>query len=210
MNRRPALALMCLLTPLAHAAELPFLNSETEYSATRIIETSEGNFEQKVNWTPDKVRTETNIEGVVLLNIVRDDLGLMWISNPAMGRCLEQPVEDADSTTQLGGQYEANDVAYEELGEETLEGRKVTSTGGGKDARTRSEVFHTITVAETGRASRIVDGKAELVLPQEAPPSHEQARRALQWVLVVKGTIRGWPDLREEYLLWVHPREGAG
>ncbi len=126
MNRRPALALMCLLTPLAHAAELPFLNSETEYSATRIIETSEGNFEQKVNWTPDKVRTETNIEGVVLLNIVRDDLGLMWISNPAMGRCLEQPVEDADSTTQLGGQYEANDVAYEELGEETLEGRKVT------------------------------------------------------------------------------------
>jgi hypothetical protein len=90
-----------------------------------------------------------------------------------------------------------------------LEARKVTSTGGGKDTRTRSEVFHTITVAETGRASRIVDGRAEVVIPQEVPPSREQARRALQWVLVVKGTIRGWPDLREEYLLWVHPREGA-
>jgi hypothetical protein len=126
MNRRPALALLCLLMPLSQAAELPFLDSETEYSATRIIETSEGNFEQKVHWTPDKVRTETTIEGVVLLNIVRDDLGVMWISNPAIGRCLEQPVEDADAATQLGGQYEANDVAYEELGEETLEGRKVT------------------------------------------------------------------------------------
>jgi hypothetical protein len=88
-----------------------------------------------------------------------------------------------------------------------LEGRKVTTSGGGKDARTRSEVFHTTTVAETGRASRIVDGQAELAIPADVPPSHEQARRATQWVLVVRGAIRSWPDLREEYLLWVHPRE---
>ena len=164
MNCRPALVLLGLLTPLAHAAELPFLNSETEYSATRIIETSEGNFEQKVSWTPDKVRTETNIEGVVLLNIVRDDLGVMWISNPAMGRCLEQQVEDAEATTQLGGQYEANDVAYEQLGEETLEGRKVT-----KYAVTAQDVEAGPNTAYMWTTEENILLKMQMLPPKDAP-----------------------------------------
>ncbi len=126
MKFRAIVTLACLAVTGAHAAELPFLKSETEYSATRVIETSEGSFEQKVNWTPDKVRTETSIEGVVLLNIVRKDLGVMWISNPALGRCIQQPVEGPDEMTQLGGQYEADDVAYEELDKEEIDGRAVT------------------------------------------------------------------------------------
>ena len=94
--------------------------------ATRVIETSEGNFEQKVYWTFDKVRTETMIEGVTLTNIVRDDLGLMWISNPVLGRCLEQTVEAVDNMTQLGGQYAADAVEYKEVGPEAIGGLDAT------------------------------------------------------------------------------------
>jgi outer membrane lipoprotein-sorting protein len=122
----PVLGLLGLAASGAHAAELPFLASQSEYSATRIIETHEGDFEQKVNWTPDKVRTETSIGGVALLNIVRDDLGVMWIANPMLGRCLEQPVESIDEMTQLGGQYTADEVTYKELGKETVDGLATT------------------------------------------------------------------------------------
>jgi len=91
-----------------------------------------------------------------------------------------------------------------------LEGRRVSTSGGGRNARTSQQVFHTATLAEVGRASSILEGKATLAIPADAPPSHEQQNRATQWVLVFEGTIRSWPDLHEEYLLWVHPRaDGA-
>jgi hypothetical protein len=122
----PVLALLGLTASGAGAEELPFLASQSEYSATRIIETNEGDFEQKVNWTPDKVRTETSLGGVTLLNIVRDDLGVMWIANPMLGRCLEQPVETIDEMTQLGGQYAADQVTWKELGKETVDGLETT------------------------------------------------------------------------------------
>jgi hypothetical protein len=128
MNIRIAflVGLLGLTTHAAAAEELPFLKSQSEYSATRIIETNEGDFEQKVNWTDDKVRTETSISGVLLLNIVREDLGVMWVANPVLGRCLEQPVETANEMTQLGGDYQADDVVYEKIGEETVDGQATT------------------------------------------------------------------------------------
>jgi len=90
-----------------------------------------------------------------------------------------------------------------------LEGRRVSTMGSGEHERTRSHAFRTVEVAETGRASRIMDGKATVEVPADAEPSQEQARRATRWVLVVQGTIRGWPDLRVEFVLWVHPRGEA-
>ena len=128
MNTRIAtgLGLLCLFGTVVEATELPFLKSQTAYAATRIIETNEGAFEQRVNWTPDKIRTETSIGGVTLLNIVREDLGVMWIANPQLGRCLQQPVETIDELSQLGGQYVAEQVTYEEVGKETVGGYEAT------------------------------------------------------------------------------------
>ena len=121
-----AAGLLLLSAASAQSEALPFLEATSPYSATRVIETSEGNFEQKVYWTFDKVRTETMIEGVTLTNIVRDDLGLMWISNPVLGRCLEQTVEAVDNMTQLGGQYAADAVEYKEVGPEAIGGLDAT------------------------------------------------------------------------------------
>jgi hypothetical protein len=57
---------------------------------------------------------------------VRDDLGVMWIANPMLGRCLEQPVETIDEMPQLGGQYAADEVTWKELGKETVDGLETT------------------------------------------------------------------------------------
>lgn len=117
---------------------------------------------------------------------------------------LLRPGTQAEVTWQLqGARARLEDLTIR------LEGRRVSTTGSGEHQSTRAHAFHTARVAETGRASRILDGKASVQVPADAEPSKERARRATRWVLVVQGTIRGWPDLTEEYVLWVHPREGA-
>jgi hypothetical protein len=118
--------LLCIIA-LPSLAELPFLEPSSSYSGVRIIETTEGNFQQTVYWTPLKVRTETELPGMSMTNIVREDLGVMWISNPLMGGCLEQSIEGADELAQMGGNMiNPDNVDYEEIGSEEIDGIQTT------------------------------------------------------------------------------------
>jgi hypothetical protein len=119
----------CLLgiVALPSLAELPFLTPTTPYSGIRIIETSEGDFQQKVYWTPEKVRTETELPGMSMTNIVREDLGVMWISNPMMGGCLEQTIDGANELAQMGGNMiNPDNMNYKEIGSEEIDGHQTT------------------------------------------------------------------------------------
>jgi hypothetical protein len=103
--------------------ELPFLQPTTPYSGVRIIQTSEGELKQTVYWTEEKSRTETELPGMSMTNIVREDLGVMWISNPMMGGCLEQTLDDVDELSPVGGGLvDPGNVSYEEVGTETIDG----------------------------------------------------------------------------------------
>ena len=116
-----------LVTGTSFAEELSFLKPTTEYSGTRLIETSEGDMKQQVYWTEDKVRTETDIGGMAVTNIVREDLGVMWVLNSMIGQCIEQTIESAEAQTQLGnGSLGGDSVEYEELGQEEIDGRVTT------------------------------------------------------------------------------------
>ena len=137
--RRKMITIGCLMSiaALPSLAELPFLKPSSPYSGVRIIETTEGAFQQTVYWTPQKVRTETELSGMSMTNIVREDLGVMWISNPMMGGCLEQTIEGADELAQMGGNMiDPDNVDYEEIGSEEIDGLQttkyhVTDTEGG-------------------------------------------------------------------------------
>jgi hypothetical protein len=140
------LLISCLLglVALPSHAELPFLQPNKPYSGVRIIETSEGDFQQTVYWTPDKVRTETELPGMSMTNIVREDLGVMWISNPMMGGCLEQSIEGADELAQMGGNMiSPENVDYEELGSEEIDGYQTTKyqVTDTEDSTTHEAVF---------------------------------------------------------------------
>ena len=112
----------------AEAGELPFLKPSVDYSGTRVMDTAQGRIQQQLYWTQDKVRTETDFQGMSVTNIVRQDLGLMWIVNAGMSQCLEQSLDqvDADMGLASGDALEAGDVDYEELGKETINGIETT------------------------------------------------------------------------------------
>ena len=128
--RFPFAAVLCLLTlgfP-ATAAELPFLKPTVSYTGERVIQSPEGEFIQRVFWTPDKVRTETDMPGMAMINIVREDLGVMWILPKDGGMCLEQTLVDNDAMSLAPGSeaYDPEDMEFEKLGTETIDGRTVT------------------------------------------------------------------------------------
>lgn len=123
-------ALLCLglISLGASAEELPFLKPTVSYTGLRVIQSPEGEFRQRVFWTPDKVRTETDMPGMSMTNIVREDLGVMWILPKDGGMCLEQTLLDNEAMSMAPGSeaYDPADMDFREVGSETIEGRKVT------------------------------------------------------------------------------------
>jgi hypothetical protein len=80
-----------------------------------------------VYWTPDKIRTETAIPGMSDVNIVRQDLGVMWIMPPGADMCIEISLDQADSFSMAPGPeaYEPEDMKFTLLGEESYDGLPV-------------------------------------------------------------------------------------
>lgn len=125
------LALVAVLTScvaLASAQELPFLRPDKEYSGVRVVDTPRGPMRQKIFWTQDKARTETEVEGMQMTNIVRQDLGVMWIQSPMMPTCVEQPLDEMEPTIALEQAPELPDenVEYRKLGTESVAGHDTT------------------------------------------------------------------------------------
>lgn len=116
----------------ASAEELPFLKPTESYSGIRIItapmpDGQMGEIKQRVYWTPDKIRTETAIPGMSDVNIVRQDLGVMWIMPPGADMCIEISLDEAESFSMAPGPeaIEPEDMKFTLLGEESYQGMPV-------------------------------------------------------------------------------------
>lgn len=128
MKRLLLASVILSITTLAVAQELPFLRPDKEYSGVRVLDTPRGEMRQRIHWTPDRIRTVTEVEGMQMIHIVREDLGVIWMESPMMGGCLEQPLsqtEDMLGFEQAEG-YDNEHVEYRKLGKETVGGHDTT------------------------------------------------------------------------------------
>ncbi|WP_116812620.1 DUF4412 domain-containing protein [Steroidobacter cummioxidans] len=114
-----ALSLSGCISPV-DAATLPV--PTVEYSADRVIETGKGTFEGKVYAAKDKERTETSMQGMRSVMIVRRDQQLGWMLMPAQR--MYQKLDLAQAQQQSGSQ--PNDVEITEVGSDTVEGIAAT------------------------------------------------------------------------------------
>jgi hypothetical protein len=114
-----ALSLSGCISPV-DAATLPVPTAE--YSADRIIETDKGTFEGKIYATKDKERTETSMQGMESVMIVRKDQQLGWMLMPAQR--MYQKLDFNQAQQQSGSQ--PNDVEITEVGGDTVEGIAAT------------------------------------------------------------------------------------
>ena len=87
----------------------------------------------------------------------------------------------------------------------TLEGREEATYSQGKKQVTDREVFHRSVLFDRDEHFARQPGRAELLIPAEAPVSFKSLHHCLRWVMVVQGDIPHWPDIREEWDLTVLP-----
>lgn len=114
-----ALSLSGCISPV-DAATLPV--PTVEYSADRTIETGQGTFEGKIYAAKDKERTETSMQGMDSVMIVRKDQQLGWMLMPAQR--MYQKLDFQQAQKRSGSQ--PNDVEITEVGGDTVEGIAAT------------------------------------------------------------------------------------
>ena len=99
------------------AATLPA--PSVEYSADRVIETSQGTFNGKVYSTKDKERAEMNMSGMQSVMILRRDKQLGWMLMPMQKMYMTM---DFAKAQQQSGAAPNDQVEITEVGTETVEG----------------------------------------------------------------------------------------
>lgn len=86
-----------------------------------------------------------------------------------------------------------------------LEGREKVTYASGDSSSTRTSVLARLLVVDEGQRSLLGRGSARIELPAGAMHSFSGRRNAIEWALVVHGSIARWPDVQEEFPLLVLP-----
>lgn len=84
-----------------------------------------------------------------------------------------------------------------------LDAEESTTTGSGKSRSTKTTPLHTQTLVETELRSEIEHGNAAFVLSPDAPPTSSEGDAKVTWKLKLRGEIRFWPDVIEEFEITV-------
>lgn len=114
---------LCLVAfaATANGAGLPV--PTVEYSADRVMETEAGTFEGKVYAAKDKERSETSMQGMTSVMILRRDKQTGYMLMPAQK--MYQQMDFAKAQQQNGAQP-ADQVEITEVGSDTIEGQPTT------------------------------------------------------------------------------------
>ena len=105
----------------AHALSLPA--PSVEYSADRVVETEAGTFEGKVYSSRDRERSETTMQGMQSVMILRRDRQLAWMLMPTQKMYQEM---DFAKAQQQSGSAPDSQVEITEVGSDTVEGFATT------------------------------------------------------------------------------------
>jgi uncharacterized protein DUF4412 len=105
----------------AQGAGLPV--PTVEYSADRVMETEAGTFEGKVYAAQDKERSETRVQSMTSVMILRRDKQLGYMLMPAQK--MYQQMDFAKAQQQSAG-HAADQVEITEVGRDTIEGQATT------------------------------------------------------------------------------------
>jgi hypothetical protein len=84
-----------------------------------------------------------------------------------------------------------------------LEGREEACYARGTDRVTVKETFHRVVLFESDSRLDMQQGRCDLALPLDAPPTFKAANNRLRWVVVVHGNVPRWPDIKAEWELSV-------
>lgn len=161
-------------------------------------------------WMPILILVPFALIGLLLLSGL--PYAFLALFNPRPFLELERaecaPGESVGATFRLSGLLGRMDRL-----EVALEGKEaitVTSRSGGKSSTSRRDkMFHRSLVYESGPGATVERQAAITVrVPADTMHTFSSDRAEVLWRLHVRGEIRNWPDIDEEFELQVPPRRG--
>ena len=87
-----------------------------------------------------------------------------------------------------------------------LEGQEEADYTRGTDRVTAKEVFATIPLVDTALQSSIAAGSTRIEVPADTMHSFAAPDNRIVWTLLLQGTIRMWPDVKESLPVVIAPR----
>jgi len=108
--------------------------------------------------------------------------------------------ESADLEWELGGR--ASSIRTWRV---WLEGREEATYARGTSTSTDKATFAEIEVASTNATVDIRAGRARIAIPADTMHSFQSHNNKIVWALRIKGEIRNWPDVSEEFPITVLP-----
>jgi hypothetical protein len=88
----------------------------------------------------------------------------------------------------------------------SLQGREEATYRRGTNTITDKNVFHKNEIVQTTSAAEIQNGRARVPIPADTMHTLEAPNNKIIWSLQVRGAVRMWPDIDEEYLIFVVPQ----
>ena len=86
-----------------------------------------------------------------------------------------------------------------------VEGREEATYRRGTRTSTDRKVFLTLDAASVDDPARMLEGRANVPLPNDSMPSFQSTNNRIIWSLKVSGEIPRWADLKEEFVIDVRP-----
>lgn len=87
----------------------------------------------------------------------------------------------------------------------SLEGRESATYRRGTSTTTDRSTFERIPLFETMDATQIRNGEATVTVPEFTAPTFQGSSNKIEWQLKVRGEIPRWPDVNEEFDVFVLP-----
>jgi hypothetical protein len=156
------------------------------------------------------------IEGLFLLPFVLIGLGLiaavfyLFLALFAPRPCLtlaRTPVRVGE-TVELAWSFLGRARRIEKL-RIYLEGREEAVYQRGTRTSTDRSIFAEVPIVQTADPVEISGGQAKMSVPLETVPTLAGSHNRIVWCLKVKGVIRLYPDVDDEFEIAVAPRKGA-
>jgi hypothetical protein len=86
-----------------------------------------------------------------------------------------------------------------------LEGREEATYRRGTNTYTDKETFATLTLVDTTDPLEMPRGETKLLIPADTMHSFDAGHNDIIWALHIKGEIKRWPDVKQEYTLVLVP-----
>ena len=117
-----AAAVVVWATPVCFAQQDDFFDEPTvDYSADEVTTDGDTTHLTKTYYSPGKLRTEQDFGSLKQTNIVRHDLGLLWILNPDSLTYWEKPLSEIEGLEEKNNPPE-DAFGHTEIGEEIVNG----------------------------------------------------------------------------------------